>query len=95
MEALGAFNVMVNYWWNTTPAFMDTPWNTLLHGLLSLRGRPEAEKRAWRAIFDHYLFGPGELAAAHLPEAARGPLGTLDEMGARRLRANLLNRLNR
>src|SRR5262249_1920047 len=24
VEALESFNVMINYWWNTSPAFMDT-----------------------------------------------------------------------
>jgi hypothetical protein len=95
VEALDGFNAMINYWWNTSPAFMDTPQNTLLHALLSLRDRPDAEKRAWRELFDYYIFGPTERAAAHLPEAARGNLAPLDEMKARRLRANLLNRLNR
>jgi hypothetical protein len=95
VNALEAFNVMVNYWWNTVPDFMDTPQNTLLHGLLSLRDRPEQEKRAWRALFDYYVFGPADRAAAHLPEAARGNLAPLDELRARRLRAWLLRRLNR
>ncbi len=95
VEALDAFNILINYWWNTTPAFVDTPMNTLLHGLLSLRGRPQAEKDAWRAVFDHYLFGPPDAAAGHLPAHAQGPLGPLDITQARRLRANLLNRLNR
>lgn len=95
VEALDAFNVMINYWWNPSPAFMDTPMNTLLHGILSLRDRPDSEKRAWRAMFDYYLFGPAERAAAHLPEAARGNLAPLDAMSARRLRATLLNKLNR
>jgi hypothetical protein len=74
---------------------MDTPQNTLLHALLSLRDRPEPEKRAWRAMFDYYVFGPADTAGAHLPEAARGNLGKLDELKARRLRAQLLQRLNR
>jgi len=95
VEALDAFNVLVNYWWNTSPAFMDTPQNTLLHAMLSLRDRPEPEKAAWKALFDYYIFGPGDRAGAHLPEHARGPLGALDEVAARRLRAQLLNRLNR
>ena len=95
VDALEAFNVMVNYWWNTSPAWMDTPHNTLLHALLSLRDRPEQEKRAWRAMFDYYVFGPAERAGAHLPEAARGNLGPMDELKARRLRAYLLERLNR
>jgi hypothetical protein len=95
VEALDGFNVLINYWWNTSPKFMDSPQSTLLHGLLSLRDRPEAEKRAWRELFDYYVFGPADRAGAHLPEHARGALGTMDELKARRLRAQLLNRLNR
>lgn len=95
VEALDEFNAMINYWWNTTPRYMDTPMNTLLHAFLSLRDRPEHEKQAWKALFDYYIFGPSDRAGAHLPEHARGTLGTIDEMAARRLRANLLNRLNR
>jgi hypothetical protein len=95
VEALDAFNVMINYWWNTSPGFMDTPQNTLLHALLSLRDRPEPEKRAWRALFDYYVFGPAERPRAHLPEQAHGNLAPMDEFKARRLRAFLLNRLNR
>jgi hypothetical protein len=95
VDALESFNVMVNYWWNTSPRFMDTPQNTLLHALLSLRDRPEPEKRAWRAVFDYYVFGPADKAGAHLPEVARGNLAPMDETKARRLRAQLLDRLNR
>ncbi|WP_375286743.1 cupin-like domain-containing protein [Sphingomonas sp.] len=95
VEALDPFNVLVNYWWNAAPAFMDTPMTTLLHGLLALRDRPDAEKQAWRAMFDYYVFGPPDQPAAHLPEMARGDLAPLDERAARRLRARLLDRLNR
>jgi len=95
VEAMDGFNVMVNYWWNTSPQYMDTPQNTLLHALLSLRDRPEHEKQAWRAVFDYYVFGPADRAGAHLPEAARGYLGPMDELKARRLRAQLLRKLNR
>ena len=95
VEALDGFNILINYWWNTTPAFVDTPMNTVLHGLLSLRSRPEAEKKAWREVFDYYLFGDPSAAADHIPPGAQGPLGPLDMMQARRLRANLLNRFNR
>jgi hypothetical protein len=96
VEALESFNVMINYWWTTVPDFMDTPHNTLLHALLSLRDRPGPEKQAWRAMFDYYVFGQAEQAGAHLPEAARGFLAApMDELKARRLRALLLQRLNR
>lgn len=95
VEALEPFNVLVNYWWNSAPAHLDTPMTTLLHGLLSLRDRPEFEKQGWKALFDYYVFGPADRAGAPMPEAARGPLGPMDEMKARRLRAYLLDRLNR
>jgi hypothetical protein len=95
VEALDAFNVMVNYWWNAAPRFMDTPMTTLLHALLSLRDRSDQEKAAWREMFDYYVFGPADRAGAHLPGAARGALAPLDELKARRLRAQLRDRLNR
>lgn len=95
VEALADVNVLVNYWWNDAPSFADTPMNTVLHAMLSLRDRPEGEKDAWRAMFDYYVFGPAERPAAHLPPHARGPLAPLDDLAARRLRAELLRRLNR
>ena len=80
---------------NTGAAFIDTPMTTLLHGILSLRDRPEQEKQAWRELFDYYVFDdPGD-PAEHLPEHARGILARLDDAAARRLRAELLQRLNR
>ncbi|GGB20841.1 cupin [Sphingomonas metalli] len=95
VEALSDFNVMINYWWNEAPGFMDSPMTTILHGMLSLRDRPPAEKAAWAAMFDYYLFGPADRPAAHLPAAAQGPLAPLDARSARRLRAQLLQRINR
>lgn len=95
VEALDGFNIMMNYWWDSVPDFVDMPMATLLHGLLSLRSRPEAERTAWRALFDHYLFGSPDLARAHLPDAVQGPLAPLTEAEARRLRAAVIRRLNR
>jgi len=95
VEALDPFNAMINYWWNATPRFVDTPMTTMLHAILSLRDRPDAEKDAWRLLFDYYVFGDRERAGAHLPEHARGVLSPLTDQMARRLRADLLQRLNR
>ena len=96
VEGLADFNALVNVWWNRVPAHHDTPWTTLLHGLLSLRDRPPAEKEAWRALFDHYVFGEADRAGAHLPEAARGALASpLPPAQARRLRRQLIEKLNR
>jgi len=95
VEARDAFNVLVNFWWNAAPDFMDTPMTTLLHAMLALRDRPEHEKAAWRAMFDYYIFGDPARPAAHLPPAAHGPLAPLDDRMARQLRALVMGKLNR
>lgn len=95
VEALADFNVLVNYWWNTSEAYLDDPMSALLQAMLSLRERPDYEKQAWKAVFDFYVFGDAETPRGHLPEHARGPLGELDAATARRLRAKILNKLNR
>ena len=95
VDALEPFNVLANYWWNPVPSYIDTPQTTLLHALLSLRDRPAGERAAWREVFDYYVFSDNDAARAHLPDHARGPLAPLDATAARRLRAQLLNRLNR
>lgn len=95
VEALADFNVLVNFWWNAVPGYVDSPQVTLLHALLSLRGRPAGEKAAWKALFDYYVFGEAETARAHLPEHIHGALAPLDETLARRLRAQVTKRLQR
>lgn len=95
VDGLDDFNVLINYWWRTQPDWMDTPHSALLLALLSVRDLPPAQRAAWRTLFHHYVFDSDGSEAAHLPPAARGPLAPLDELGARRLRAQLLNRLNR
>lgn len=95
VEALSDFNVLINYWWNAVPGFIDDPMNTLRHGLLSLRDRPDHEKKAWRTLFDYYVFGDSDVPRRHLPNHSLGALGELDETSARRLRARLLKKINR
>lgn len=95
VQGLEPFNVLVNYWWNSAPAYVPTPMHALYHALWTIRDRPEREKQAWREVFDHYVFGPAEHAGEHLPEAARNVLGPIDEALARQLRAMLIAKLNR
>ncbi|MFT7772456.1 cupin-like domain-containing protein [Roseateles sp.] len=95
VESLEPVNALVNFWWRQSPAFMDTPLNTLMMALLSLRDLPPAQRDAWRALFDHYVFDADEQTAAHVPPAARGILAPMNDNSARQLRAVLLNRLKR
>ncbi|BFM07937.1 cupin-like domain-containing protein [Halioxenophilus aromaticivorans] len=95
VEAKDAFNVMVNYWWINAPRYMGNPLDVLMHAMLELRGRSDAEKAAWRELFDYYIFGDEAQVTEHLPEACQGLLAELDDNTARRLRAQLQRSLNR
>lgn len=95
VEALEPVSALVNFWWRQSPAHMDSPLNTLMLALMTLRDLPPAQRQAWKALFEHYVFDADEDTAAHVPPAARGVLGPITADRARQLRAVLLNRLNR
>lgn len=95
VEGLERFNILVNYWWGSMPAWIPTPMHALYHAMWTIRDRPEREKQAWREIFEYYVFGPAGRAGEHLPEAARTMLGPMDEVASRRMRALLIGKLNR
>jgi hypothetical protein len=95
VEALSPFNIMINFWWLTAPAYMGNPMDIVMHAMLGLRDRPEAEKQAWREVFEYYVFGSPETPREHLPPSAQGALADLDDNMVRRLRALVKNKLNR
>jgi hypothetical protein len=95
VEGLDAFNVLVNYWWRSTPAFMGNPLDVLNHAFLSIRDLPTAQREAWKGIFEHYVFAADDEVVAHIPEGSRGVLSPIDDVSARKLRALLLKQLNR
>jgi hypothetical protein len=95
VESLSPFNLLVNYWWCVSPAAMGSPMTALMHGILALRDLPPRQRAAWKRLFEHYVFEADESVREHIPEAGRGCLAPLDDAGARRLRAELLNRMNR
>jgi hypothetical protein len=95
IESLDALNVLVNYWWRQSPAFMDSPMNALMLAILTVRDLPPEQRKAWQNLFRHYVFEADEGSTAHIPPQARRVLGPLDATSARELRARLLQRLNR
>ena len=95
VEALSPFNIMINFWWLDAPAHMGNPMDIVMHAMMGLRDRPQAEKQAWREVFEYYVFGSPETPREHLPPSAQGALADLDDNMARRLRALVKNKLNR
>lgn len=95
VEALEPFSGLINYWWRKSPEWSDSPNTALWLALATVRDLPPAERAAWRALFDHYVFDANADTAAHIPAAARGLLAPFTEAGMRRMRAWLLKKLNR
>lgn len=95
IEGLTPFNVLVNYWWRTSPEFVGPAINVLKHAILTMRDLPERERAAWKALFDFYIFGDNDVPRENIPPEVQGLLAPLDDMKSRQLRAWLINRLNR
>lgn len=95
VEGLEAFNVLINFWWRAEPVWRDAPMNALMHALISLRGLPERQRRAWAALYQHYVFADSDEAAAHIPQHARRLLGELDAGRVGEVRDKLRQRLGR
>ena len=93
VESLSDVNVLVNYWWRTTPYYLGGPLNVLQHAMLGLRDLPPEQRDVWRDIFEHYIFNPSDENMAHIPEEARGVLNKIDETTAAKLRDLLINKL--
>lgn len=93
VEALEPFNILVNYWWDAAPAWAGSPWDAMMHGMMTLRALPADQRRAWKAMFDHYVFEADGDAGAHLPEASRGILARPSPQAAARMRIMLRDRL--
>lgn len=95
VQSLSPCNVLVNYWWRNSPAILGAPVNVLTHALLSIKSLPKAQRQAFRALLDFYVFNHDEQDVEHIPREKRGPLGAINDPLARQLRAQLLNKLNR
>ncbi len=93
VEALSPFNTLVNYWWDAFGAGPDAPYTSMLLAMIAISERPPAERRAWKAWFDHYVFREHGHPLAHLPQDQHGLLGPLkDNYGKIRARVMYLLR---
>ena len=93
IEALDDLNVLVNYWWRDSPAYLGAPLNALQHAILALRDLPEGQRDIWKALFDYYVFTTSDEHLQHIPEQARGVLNPINEEMAQQLRALLASKI--
>ena len=93
VEATAPFNGLVNYWWDAFSAGPDQPYTSLLLAMIAISERPAPERRAWRALFDHYVFREHGHPLAHLPPDRHGLLGPLKPDNYGRIRARVMHLL--
>ena len=93
VESLSPINGLVNYWWDVFSAGPDAPYTAMLLSLITIAERPAAERRAWKAFFDHYVFRTSGHPLAHLPPEQHGLLGPLKPENYARIRARVMHML--
>jgi Cupin-like domain len=93
VESLAPLNGLVNYWWDAFSAGPDAPYTSMLLAMIAIAERPPAERRAWKAFFDHYVFRTGGHPLAHLPPEQHGLLGPLKPENYARIRARVMHML--
>jgi hypothetical protein len=93
VESTASFNGLVNYWWDAFAIGPDAPYTSLLLSMITIAERPIAERKAWKAFFEHYVFRSNGHPLAHLPEEQHGLLGPLKPHNYGRIRARVLHLL--
>jgi Cupin-like domain len=93
VESLAPFNGLINYWWDAFAPGPDAPYTSLLLAMITIAERPPAERRAWKAFFDHYVFRSHGHPLAHLPTEQRGLLGPLKPDNYAKIRARVMQLL--
>lgn len=95
VEALSAFNILLNYWWNDAPADGGSPLDAMAHGILAIAELPAAQRDAWRDLFDHYVFRRHDEPAGHLDARHRGILAPSTPQLRDRIKRFLIHGLGR
>jgi hypothetical protein len=93
VESTAPFNALVNYWWDAFSSGPDAPYTSMLLSMIAIAERPPAEREAWKAFFDHYVFRSNGHPLAHLPEDQRGVLGSMQPENYGRIRALVMRLL--
>ena len=93
IEATAPFNGLVNYWWDAFSVGPDAPYTSLLLSMITIAERPLAERKAWKAFFDHYVFRTNGHPLAHLPPDRHGLLGPLKPSNYGKIRARVMHLL--
>ncbi|GLR73110.1 cupin [Agaribacter marinus] len=89
----GDYCMLVNYFWLNDNRKLESPINTLLHGLYTLSHLSEAERKNWKYLIDYFVFKAEGEPLAHLNEAERGIFRKIDPQHAYDIRDYMLRNM--
>ena len=72
VQSLQPINLLLNYWWN--PAGADSGLDALQQAMRSFGALPPAQRKAWQAMFAHWVFEADAGTQAHIPPTMRRPV---------------------
>jgi hypothetical protein len=78
VESLDPVNLLVNFWWFDAGKGVASPFAALALALMAIKELPESRRRAWRQVFDHYVFQTNGDPVPYLPPDKRGILGDMN-----------------
>ncbi len=77
VSSLESVNLLVNYWWSDANFGGGRAYNSMLHSMLTISQLPRAQRAAWKAFYEHYVFRTQINPGDHIPESKRGVLGEI------------------
>ena len=89
VDALAPMNTLVNYWGRTETGHSGPPLAALQHALLAFKDLDPVQRRAWRALFNFYVFEAEDDNFRHIPPNARGILAPIGKRLGEKIKANI------
>ena len=77
VQALGDFNLLVNYWWNEYEV-LGEPMPAMLHSILTIRDLPAPMREVWQTMFETFVFKQHGEPMEHVEPEMRGGMGPLN-----------------
>lgn len=76
VQSLDKLNILVNFWWYSHETGEELPWISLLNSSHQMfRGMPEKQRKAWRELFDYWVFEEHGDPTGHLsPQQRPAPI---------------------
>ncbi len=98
VDSLAPVNGLMNYWWNGSignPHIKPTPLESLNFAALAMRDLSPAQRNAWKAMFDHYLFRQEVDPLDYIPAHRHGILGEISPDMERQIKKWFIEQLQK